>query len=238
MLMERQYSISQNHHINVISSENTLHLWKSFNILYINKYYHHLLPGLLLKINSKDSFSKSDETVIGLIDNKENFPLISKNNTQSFTTNILNSFNEFPLFIKCFQSFLISDIKPPQYLSLINYNISEYYYSLPKSEDSYNKNQSYITKKPKFNEKNMILPLKAISFIIGKDGKSIAMIRKQTNAFIKIHEFSNSETRFQSNLKGAKLQMLSIKGLKEDIEIAELLILKKIRIWNALQNDN
>ncbi|KAG0691041.1 hypothetical protein C6P40_000088 [Pichia californica] len=84
----------------------------------------------------------------------------------------------------------------------------------------------------------MILPLKAISFIIGKDGKSIAMIRKQTNAFIKIHEFSNSETRFQSNLKGAKLQMLSIKGLKEDIEIAELLILKKIRIWNALQNDN
>ncbi|KAG0687237.1 hypothetical protein C6P40_002633 [Pichia californica] len=70
------------------------------------------------------------------------------------------------------------------------------------------------------------------------EGKSIAMIRKQTNAFIKIHDFSNSETKFQSNLKGAKLQMLSIKGLKEDIEIAELLILKKIRIWNALQNDN
>lgn len=174
-------------------------------IIHSNSYYHHLLPGFLISLNIK---SLND-----LIENNENFSFFSNNNLSIVIHFLKKIKSYFPLFKSCFESLFNLEIKPPINSSNLNYNLN----SIKLINKNLNKE---IKIKNSILQKKLILPVIAVSYIIGKNGKSIELIRKQTNAIIKIHDLIDNNS-----------QVISLIGFKSDIELLESLIQDKLIKW-------
>ncbi|ODQ46700.1 hypothetical protein PICMEDRAFT_58946 [Pichia membranifaciens NRRL Y-2026] len=94
--------------------------------------------------------------------------------------------------------------------------------------------------KPAVLHKKLVLPSQAVTFMIGKRGKSIEQIRQQTSAVIKIHETGPTSTDMaleQTQLFGSShsLQLVSIHGSQSDVDHTQLLIEEKLRLWKKQQ---
>lgn len=165
----------------------------SIKIMHLNSFYHHLLPGVLITLNLKslNDFNKNKKNLLNFFEKNKFY---------------------FSLFKSCFNSLFNIDIKPPINSLILNYKLN----SIKKSNKNLNKqflNNSIL-------HKNLILPVIAVSYIIGKNGKSIELIRKQTNAKIKVHDLIDNNS-----------QLISLIGSKNDIEFLESLIQDKLIQW-------
>lgn len=178
-----------------------------------NRHYHHMLPGVLLRIR------RAAET-----EQKENIDSSKLSNRK-----LLGLFQSFPLFHSCFAC-IDHMASPPTDSSLIPHDTRLWLHTEVQEEQQH---------KVSSHHKKLVLPSQAVTFIIGKKGKSIEHIRQQTNAIIKIHESSldSGGPSGQSELIGPSntLQLVSIDGSRPDVELAQALIEEKVRLWKSQQ---
>lgn len=140
---------------------------------------------------------------------------------------------KYTFFAECFKQ--LHHLHPP--ISSSQLHFQNIFFKKEENKELPNKQL-----KNELLHQKIILPSNAVTFIIGKKGKSIEHIRQQTNANIKIYEpidpliNNNSQNKENEIIKNSQyLQVIAIDGYKDEIEDAQRLIQDKLRIWNNQQ---
>ena len=198
-------------------------------VLHVNRFYHHLLPGTLLRVRLA-SIAEQKEN----IDNGRATAAVAPQSTRA---QFLALCYRFALFHDCFAA--IDHMHPPQSSSVVPYDI-EFWYRRQDTQLAAAASSGDVESKPVVLHKKLVLPSQAVTFIIGKRGKSIEQIRQQTSAMIKIHDIDPTNTDGaleQTQFFGSShsLQLVSINGSQADVNHTQCLIEEKLRLWRRQQ---
>lgn len=199
-------------------------------VLHVNHFYHHLLPGTLLRVRLASTAEQKE--------NIDHGRATAAGAPPSTRAQFLALCHKFALFHDCFAA--IDHMHPPQSSSMVPYDIEFWHRRQDTQLAATAADTGDVESKPAVLYKKLVLPLQAVTFIIGKRGKSIEQIRQQTSAVIKIHDIdptNNDGALEQTQFFGSShsLQLVSIHGSQADVNHTQCLIEEKLRLWKKQQ---
>jgi hypothetical protein len=145
--------------------------------------------------------------------------------------------NSFPTFFDAFKT--IEYLVPPENSSVLHFNQS--LLQLQTKDQTSLLTDLKENNLPSNIQRKLIIPTKAVSFLIGKKGVTIEKIRQQTTATIKILPQSYSQDKENYGLNDTAsilpfLQTVLVSGTTEETEIAVKLIEAQLHRWSLTIN--